>query len=168
MPKLGINIYWERFKTPQERFWSRVDKSGGEDSCWNWIAAKDKNGYGNFRCHYKEKEQRSHRHAWVFTNGKIPESMCVLHKCDNPSCCNPKHLFIGTNLDNMLDKTRKGRNNAPVGERAGLTKLTEKQVLEMREMFASGLLTQRAIAKKFSVGYKAVNKIVHRQRWKHI
>lgn len=90
------------------RFWCKV-KLAGADECWEWIAGKDKDGYGWF------KRDRAHRAAWIFFNGRIPEGFLVLHTCDNPPCVNPAHLFLGTQQDNMTDCLKKGRR--PSGER---------------------------------------------------
>ena len=89
------------------RFWPKMDKCA-EDACWEWSAAKDNWGYGLF---YGDSFTRAHRMAWVLTNGPIPEGLCVLHACDNPPCCNPAHLWLGTHLDNARDRENKGRGN---------------------------------------------------------
>lgn len=87
-----------------DRFWSKVDKSG---SCWCWTAYRKPTGYGVFK--YNGKLHRAHRFALEVTHGEIPEGLVVRHKCDNPSCCNPEHLEIGTQADNMRDRTERGR-----------------------------------------------------------
>lgn len=94
--------------TPEQvtRFWSRVDRSGGERSCWPWIGYRDKWGYGGFT---RFRKLLAHRVAWTIANGPIPDDMLVLHHCDNPPCCNPGHLFVGTHQDNMDDMAKKGR-----------------------------------------------------------
>ena len=88
-----------------ERFWAKVDKSG---DCWLWTASKTKEGYGYFR--FDGAMRKAHRMSWLLTNGEIPEGMLVCHTCDNPSCVNPKHLWLGTNRDNMDDMNAKGRH----------------------------------------------------------
>lgn len=159
-----MNIYLQRFKTAEQRFWEKVDKSGGKDACWVWKGLKDKNGYGVSSL---GKERRASRICWIISFGEIPEGMQVLHHCDNPPCVNPKHLWLGTGADNMQDKTRKGRNNAPVGERSGSVKLKTSDVLEIRRLHKIGVV-QRRIAERFNIGFKAINKIVLRQRWCHV
>jgi hypothetical protein len=77
-------------------------------SCWLWIGGKDKDGYGKFKW-VNGKDERAHRFSWLFFRGPIPESLFVLHKCDNTSCVNPDHLFLGTHAMNMGDKKEKGR-----------------------------------------------------------
>jgi predicted DNA-binding protein YlxM (UPF0122 family) len=93
-------------KTMTERFWEKVDIKN-DSECWEWKNGKYLNGYGGFNSN--NKHEYAHRIAWELTYGAIPENMCVCHHCDNPSCCNPKHLFIGTMADNMHDRDRKGR-----------------------------------------------------------
>ena len=90
-----------------ERFWNKVMKIVETDECWEWIAFKNKDGYGLFG--YNGKNQKAHRVSWQLHNGPIPDGLCVLHKCDNPSCVNPNHLFLGTNADNIKDRVNKNR-----------------------------------------------------------
>src|SRR5229473_531412 len=90
-----------------ERFWSKVRKS---DGCWEWIAGKHRFGYGIIRDGGRGSRMRTaHRISWEFHNGSIPAGLWVLHRCDNPQCINPDHLFLGTQFDNMTDAARKGR-----------------------------------------------------------
>lgn len=107
------------FKEPK-RFWSRV-AVGEADECWEWRVAKNSDKYGNFWIH--DRSWRAHRVAWILTYGPIPNGLLVCHKCDNPGCCNPYHLFLGTSKDNQIDSARKGRQAA---------KLTEEDVLKIR------------------------------------
>lgn len=88
------------------RFKRYFESSGSR--CWNWTAYKNRQGYGTFR--YKDKKWQANRFSYQIFVGNIPESMCVCHKCDNPSCVNPKHLFLGTKLDNKMDCVEKGRH----------------------------------------------------------
>ena len=94
---------------PVDRFWRKVDKSPGPDSCWPWTGAGHRDGYG--RAHFlgRDKIAIAHRLAYKLSNGDITEGMDVLHYCDNRICCNPAHLWLGTHLDNMLDMCSKGR-----------------------------------------------------------
>jgi hypothetical protein len=93
-----------------ERFWSFVDKSGGDDACWPYTRYCHGWGYGSFPIGEKGKYP-SNRVAWELTNGPIPDGLHVLHMCDNPPCCNPKHLRLGTHQENMADCIAKGRNS---------------------------------------------------------
>lgn len=151
----------------EKRFCQRVSIAD-DNGCWGFNGCKDQDGYSLLTWRRNNKlEQRCHRISWILFRGEIPDGMQVLHSCDNPPCVNPAHLFIGTGLDNMLDKTRKGRNNPPIGERAGKAILTASKVIEIRQRSASGE-TGRSLAKAFGVGYKAISKIILRQRWKHV
>lgn len=90
------------------RFWVKVDNSKGEDACWLWTAGVNDAGYGQFQV--GKRPHLSHRVSWVLTFGPMPEGACVLHKCDNPLCVNPLHLFLGTKRDNNRDRHQKGRD----------------------------------------------------------
>ncbi len=95
-------------KTVEARFWEKVDRSGGPDACWPRTGWHDRIGYGRFRI--GDQQLLAHRVAWMLDTGElIPEGMCVLHHCDNPPCCNRRHLFLGTQADNMADCVKKGR-----------------------------------------------------------
>lgn len=88
-----------------QRFWNKVEKT---DGCWLWTASKNRQGYGYFR--FDGKMMKAHRMAWLLVHGEIPEGMLVCHTCDNPSCVNPEHLWLGTNQDNQNDMNAKGRH----------------------------------------------------------
>src|SRR5262245_29914462 len=92
-------------------FWSNVERSDGD--CWPWRKSRNRNGYVNTKFLFNGNVvSLAHRIAWTLTNGDIPADMWVLHKCDNPPCCNPDHLFIGTAKDNNRDASLKGRSPA--------------------------------------------------------
>ena len=90
----------------EQKFWNNVNVRGDTWECWEWTAGQNSDGYGNFN--FPNKTKSAHRVAWILTYGPIPMGICVLHSCDNPSCCNPEHLFLGTNQDNMNDLAEKG------------------------------------------------------------
>lgn len=96
------------------RLAARLDVSGGPDSCWEYQAARSPRGYGTIGV--MGKTRRAHRVAWELANGPIPEGLLVCHHCDNPPCCNPAHLFLGTDKDNVADMRAKGRGRALSGE----------------------------------------------------
>ena len=101
-------------QTFEERFWAKVDKSGGPDACWPWIGGCSSNGYGQFHVGLKGDGTRlliqAHRVAYELAHGPLGPGECSLHRCDNPPCCNERHLFKGTKTDNMRDSAAKGRN----------------------------------------------------------
>ena len=147
-----------------ERFWSKVD-GNDPNECWNWTAGKQANGYGAFV--YAGKTRYAHRFSWLLHFGTIPEGMFVCHHCDNPGCVNPKHLFLGTQTDNMQDAITKGRIGR--GEKHRNSKLTEVQVLAIRAEYQyHGKNKARVLAKKHGVTTTTINRVVTRKTWKHI
>lgn len=139
-----------------------VDRNGGPKACWPWLAYRNRDGYGTLQVDRKSK--MAHRLAWEAAQGPIPNGMFVLHHCDNPSCCNPAHLWLGTLADNNRDRDRKGRGADRRGERAGGAKLTESDVLAIRA--AAG--TRGAIAMRFGISLSAVTYIRQGKRWGHV
>lgn len=155
-----------------DRFWSLVDTSGGPDACWPWTRSVTTDGYGRFFCR-GEGERRSHRLAWTLTNhAPIPRDKQVCHACDNPRCCNPKHLWIGTMLDNNRDKAAKGR--AHRGNKHHNTHLTEDVIREIRRLgnsrapWTHGDLSLVALGRRFGINHSTVARILRRQTWKHV
>ncbi len=148
------------------RFMSKV--AVNEDSgCWEWTGARDKDGYGWFRAN--KKMVRSHRGAFEIFKGLIKYGNYVCHKCDNPSCVNPYHLFQGTNTDNMKDMSAKGRGKKQNGESNSSSKLTEKTVLLLRDfMERNGRGSANFLARWIGVSRRHLNKIKRRQTWRHI
>lgn len=132
-----------------ERFWAKVDRDSG--GCWKWQGGKRSDGYGLFQI--GPKSRRAHRVAYVLVKGPIPAGLDVLHHCDNPPCCNPDHLFVGTDLDNARDCREKGRGSrgAPRGSAHHSYKLSDEDVAAIQS--SSGPL--REIAEQFgiSAGY---------------
>ncbi len=104
--------------TTAKRFWSKV-KLGYHNQCWPWIAGLTHNGYGKFSIGSRDSQRiiRAHRFAWEFFKGEIPTASQVLHRCDNRLCCNPSHLFLGTNIDNVADKVAKNRQARVINPR---------------------------------------------------
>lgn len=145
-----------------QRFWRFVARTD-IDSCWLWQGGTE-NGYGRF---WVKGHVLAHRYAWIVTYGPIPDGGCVLHACDNPPCCNPHHLFLGTMADNNADMLRKGRQRTPLGEAHPNAKLTEDTVRIIRAEAASGAV-HRALARRFSVNHSTIDRIVSRQWWQHV
>jgi hypothetical protein len=98
-------------------------------------------------------------------HGNIPDGMMVLHRCDNPPCVNPDHLFLGVAADNSADMVAKGRGNGPRGDSHCSSKLTENDVRQIRSLYASGEYSMRQLAKRFGVGSDQISRIVNRQKW---
>lgn len=187
-----------------ERFWSRTIKSEDQDGCWVWTGAKFWDGYGMFRLSGARDyrgETRAHRISWLIHRGPIPEGLCVCHNCptgDDPSCINPRHLWLGTHLQNILDREAKGRGNQvsgeahhakrnpghmasgdrngsrthpevrPKGEGHANAKLTNAQVIEIRRLRDASDLTKEEIGAMFGITGGMVGHIHSRRSWKHI
>lgn len=141
-----------------ERFWENVDIKG-EDDCWEWQGSKTPAGYGLF--YWNDELKYTHRLSLEFKGEAIPPRWHACHKCDNPSCVNPNHLFIGTPRDNMLDKVSKGRHT--FGENHPNAKLTNAEVLIIRDMAEDGVFFSD-IAKTFGVSNSHISTIVARLR----
>jgi hypothetical protein len=145
--------------TIEERFWDKVDKRGPND-CWPWTAYTDSGGYGTFWA--GGTMQYAHRYAYHLATGEKLGELCVLHTCDNPACCNPAHLWLGTKADNSRDMTDKDR--AAKGEDVGTSKLTERDVQEIRALYEAGE-TQENIAAAYGIGRRQVSRIVKKEQW---
>jgi DNA-binding XRE family transcriptional regulator len=165
-PKGSKNKLPAKRRPLDERFWEKVDKSQlSPGGCWEWTGAKTWRGYGAFVIE-KGKQEPASRVSFVLENNIDISKLHICHKCDNPSCVNPAHLFAGTNADNMRDKVKKKRHS--FGEKNGDARLTEAQVLEIRHLYSSGNFSQRELAKQFGVSQRAILCIVNRILWKHI
>lgn len=178
--------------SPAFRFWKNVQIT---PSCWIWTGRKDKDGYGQFS-RYHGQPLRAPRFAWEETYGPIPKTLFVLHGCDNPACVNPKHLFLGTALDNAQDCVNKNRtatgdqNGARThpenlvrgdghwmrrtpakinrGEATGHAKLTAEQVQDIRKRYETGSATKIQLANEFSVSRQNISCIIRRKSWAHV
>lgn len=151
----------DRFKSKY-----RVNPVSG---CWKWIASYAPGGYGQF-C-FDGSMRRAHRVSWIIHNGPIPEGMLVCHRCDNPSCVNPEHLFLGTHKDNMRDMIAKGRDNlviSPKGEDQHLSKLTEDKVLSMRKLRKETGMPYIKIGELFGISESASHAAITKVTWRHI
>jgi len=146
-------------KSLKERFWAKVDKKGTTD-CWEWTGAKLPKGYGVIS--EGGRNLYAHRVSWELQNGGIPPDMLVCHHCDNPSCVNPAHLFIGTMADNQQDMANKGRSSR--GERRWSSKLSKQDVHGIRQMLGQDILG-KVIAKKYGMSQAAISNIKTGKTW---
>jgi hypothetical protein len=171
--------------TPElkERFEAKINKDGPIQPhtpelgpCWIWTGCISTSGHRYGLMGYRYITNSTHRIAWVLENGDIPNKLHVLHKCDEPSCCRPSHLFLGTNRDNTLDRTRKGRTakgirhgshthpeRRPIGETHGRTKLSSDDVREIRRMRKEGVAGTE-IARRFGRSFSAIYMILAGKR----
>ncbi len=148
-----------------ENFWKKVSKAPRPKGCWEWTAAKSKKGYGFFG--FGLRTYHAHRVAYRLCVADITSEVQVLHTCDNPPCCNPAHLFPGTNQDNVDDKMAKGRHNPGRGENnGGGGKLTWPDVRAIRAMRATEGMSQQAIADRFGVSQCLVGLILRNKLWR--
>ena len=148
-----------------ERFWSKVDGSGGTDACWPWTGCLDSWGYGQFRV----EGENVITSKFVFkTENELPPGLNVLHTCDNPPCCNPGHLYAGTHKQNVEDRVMRGRQAR--GERGGLAKLTDLQVLEARLRYRPKHPVHgcAAMAKEFGVSNVTLHLAITGKQWAHL
>lgn len=157
-----------------ERFWEKVKRGPG---CWEWQGFRVPQGYGTIReAGGGSKKLRAHRVSYQLNVGDIPRGMDVLHKCDNPPCVRPDHLFTGTAKDNYEDCRRKGRTAH--GEKNGRTYLTRRDVIAIRRDYANAPMssggkqkrkrTMRALALKYKATERTIRSIVSRSTWVHI
>jgi hypothetical protein len=153
-----------KISDPKTVFWNKVKVD--KDVCWLWLGAKNSGGYGSFL------GTGAHVRSYEYAKGPIPEGLCVLHSCDNPSCVNPAHLFLGTKADNSQDAWKKGRNffqkhpeARPKGENHANAKLNKKQIAEIRKLYASGVYYQKTLVKHFGVSQRTISLITRRESY---
>lgn len=166
-------------------FWKKVNKSGGEDTCWPWTGATNVSGYGKFTFWEAKKATTvgAHRFSYLLANGPISDDLFVCHNCpggDNKLCVNPKHLWLGTNSENLMDASRKGtiargdRNGSrlyperlAIGETNANAKLSTIEVVEIRKKFHSGIRLSM-LAKEYSVSRSTLGSLIKRETWRHV
>lgn len=143
-------------------FWSRVDCTSPND-CWLWQGGSAGNEYGAIS--WNGRPTMVHRLAWELTYGPIPHGLVVRHRCDTPRCCNPDHLLLGTQLDNVADRVARNRSRRMLGESNNSAKLTTAAVCFIREQYAAKNMTGRALAKMFNVSTSQITRIVCGKAW---
>lgn len=162
----------------EERFWAKVAiPPNVMTGCWEWTAGK-RSGYGKF--YVGGATVRAHRVAWEAMNGTIPDGLFACHHCDNPSCVNPGHLFLGSPAENMADRDakrrqasgeRQGTHTRPEsrarGSRQGSAKLTESDIVEIRHRLEHGA-TGRSLASAFGVAEAMISNIKLHKNWRHV
>ena len=153
-------------------FWDRVDRSGGPDACWPWMGARTNKGYGVCSTYLSGVKSTCSAHRMAAFLAELTYDLragsyskgLVLHSCDSPSCCNPKHLRIGTQQENVADATARGRRNyrnAPRGLRSYCAKLTAEQVRSIRAEYAAGGTSTPKLGKKYGISHETVRNIVN-------
>lgn len=151
------NIY----KRSEKHFWERVDKKGVDD-CWEWTRCKNMHGYGKLS--WRGRLTKAHRVAWMLTYGDLKPTDWILHHCDNPACCNPKHLYVGDHAQNTRDAVE--RHCYRFGADHPMAKLTEKDVMNILAL--KGKDSQNSIANRFGVNSETIRQIMIGNHWKHI
>lgn len=155
-------------RTPEKLaadFWGRIEKTQG--GCWNWTGHKRRRGYG---CFYANgKGWSATRYMWEVVDGRgtVSSKLHLCHRCDNPSCVNPEHLFVGTPQDNVDDAILKNRRRYARGEHSGGSKLTEAAA---RAILAEALagIPYKQIGLRYGIGHQHVSQIKNRRRWAHL
>lgn len=149
-----------------KNFWAKVDRRSDAE-CWEWRGCYIWSGYGRYVVWHGKKQHnlRAHRLAYQLTHGYLAADQCVCHKCDNRKCVNPTHLWLGDRAANLADMTQKGRRVR--GERSGTAKLTERDVLRIRELRSTGKPLPQ-IAAMFGIAFQTVSSIALGKTWKHL
>ena len=156
-----------------ERFWANVAITGDLFSCWLWTGGLFGTGYGQLSV--ASVPAYTHRISWELHFGSIPDGLHVCHHCDNPPCCRPDHLFLGTQKENARDRENKGRNNfqrrpasRPRGSLSGTAKLTESDVAEIRRSGYLMGVTKASLGRAYDVSETTITAILSRRIWRHV
>ncbi len=152
-------------RTLLERIMNRVEINP-ITGCWESTYSCNASGYAQIQVN--GKKMNIHRTIFEALGQKIPKGSCVLHKCDNRKCCNIRHLFFGTQADNIADMVSKGRQAQPNGEKHYMAKLTEKNVIKIRKLLAAKELTQDEIGELYGVAAKVISDIKTGKSWSHL
>jgi len=145
----------------KQKFWKNTNKKKSNE-CWDWMPCRDKTEYGAL--FINQKKHKAHRYSYELHYGKIPKGKIICHRCDNPSCVNPNHLFLGTHADNSADRSAKNRH--AYGEKTGSSKLTVKQVLDIKELLDKKI-KYKVVKKKYNISCSTVYCIKSGKYWKH-
>ena len=137
-----------------------------DSGCWEFVGARDTKGYGNIVIDGMTK--KAHRLSYEIEKGPIPHGLFVCHSCDNPPCCNPAHLFLGTNKDNVTDSVNKGRRADQAGIDNGNRKLNEHDVRMIRYLFDTKQNTIKELSSMYNVSSGCIGFIVRRESWRHV
>lgn len=161
----------------RKRFWSKVVKR--DSGCWEWTGHIISRGYGQFSLH--DKGYLAHRVAYALTFSTPDQSLYCCHRCDNPKCVNPHHIFLGTAQDNASDRVSKGRQargerhgfvtkpeSCPRGERCARSKYKEAVIRSIRDEWAAGGVRYSDLAEKFGMSHSNVMKVINRKTWTHL
>ena len=167
--------------TPKDivKFWSKVNKNGSIPKhrpelgpCWEWLAGLFSTGYGTFEHGEKgnHKPLKAHRVSWEIANDEIPNSLWVLHECDNRKCVNPNHLFLGTRTDNVRDMWAKGREYrvSMHGEKHFKHKMTDDKIKYIRGRFLIGDITKAELGREMGLDPTTIRDIIKRKTWRHV
>ena len=155
-PERRIKIRKGKQDYPRERFYERVDTSGGPEACWPWMAGRTTAGYGSFTRSYRHV--LAHREAYEIENGPIPPGAHVLHECDNPPCCNARHLFLGDQASNVADAKQKRR--LAVGERHSQSLYSDEIVRKAIAVYRESGRSARQVAIEFGFGSQYLQKVL--------
>lgn len=147
-----------------ERLTEKITKQ--PDGCWEWDGCRNAKGYGVISI--VDASVGTHKVAYELAYGKVPDGLCVLHRCDNPACVRPSHLFLGTKGDNNSDRASKGRNDDRRGANNTGAKLDEEKVKAIREMLKQGGRSQKSIGEAFGVCQAVVSSIQLGKSWTHV
>lgn len=149
-----------RWLSSKERFWKRVKKTR---YCWIWIGAKNNKGYGQIMVN--KRLIAAHRYSYFLQKGSIPKDNHILHKCDNPSCVNPQHLWVGTNNDNVQDRVNKGREADRKGEKNPNAKITYEIATKIRKMYKTRNYKVYILGQMFGVNRNVIGRIIGGKQW---
>jgi hypothetical protein len=178
-PEHQVRLMTQHGATLEERVWAKVERRDPTE-CWPWTDTLTDDGYGRIRV--GTQRIGAHRAMWTITHGEIENGLVVCHHCDNPRCCNPGHLFLGTPGDNARDKVSKGRQRNPTGDAHGTrtmphrvsrgenrpqSKLTEADVKEIRARYGDGESFAN-LARKYGVTPSVIAKVARREGWRHV